>query len=82
MSQRERAAFRRPREGDLEKELRGDFREYEEWRNSQASAAPETPSKQGKKPAQKKAMFTRWDLVFIVLGILAGLVYQSCKAAR
>jgi len=81
MSRRERAAFRRPREGDLEKALRGDFREYEEWRTSQAAAGPET-ARGPEKPAKKKTLFTRWDVIFIVLGVLAGLVYQSCRSAR
>ncbi len=82
MSQRERPAFRRPREADLEKNLRPEYKEYEEWRSAQATAAPEQPV-QDKKPEPKKmGGFGRWDVLFIVLGVLAGLVYQSCKAAR
>ncbi len=78
MSQRERA-FRRPREGDLEKRLRPEYKEYEEWRASQGSAAPVEVTEQ-KKPQAKKAFLGKWDLLFIILGVLAGLIYQSCKA--
>jgi hypothetical protein len=79
MSQRERA-FKRPREGDLEKRLRPEYKEYEDWRTAQAGATPVEITEQ-KKPQAKKAFLGKWDLVFIVLGVLAGLVYQSCKAA-
>ncbi len=82
MNQRERSASQRPREADLEKNLRPEYKEYEEWRNAQASGTAEEPAKE-KKPEPKKAPgFGRWDVLFLVLGVLAGLVYQSCKAAR
>lgn len=79
MSQRERPAQGRPREGDLEKRLSGQYKEYEEWRTAQASAAPVDAAEE-KRPRRKKTGFGRTDVIFIVLGVLAGLVYQSCKA--
>lgn len=82
MSQRERQVFRRPREGDLEKSLRSNYTEYEEWRNSQVGEAAEPPASKEKKPEQKKFKLGRLDLIFVVLGVLGGLLYQSCKAGR
>jgi len=80
MSQRERSAFRRPREGDLEKNLRGEYKEYEDWRTAQAGGAAAEAAV--KKEPPKKFRLGRLDLIFIVLGVLAGLVYQSCKAVQ
>ena len=82
MSQRERPAFRRPREGDLEKNLRPSFKEYEQWRSAQAAGAAESPAAEPAKPAKKGFKLGRWDIIFVLLGALGGLIYQSCKAAR
>lgn len=81
MSQRERPSFRRPREGDLEKDLRPSFKEYEEWRG-QAAGAAGAPTAEPAKPAKKRFKIGRWDIIFVLLGALGGLIYQSCKAAR
>lgn len=78
MSQSERARVRRPREADLEKELQPSFQEYEEWRSAQTEGQPEAPEPE--KKVEKRKGFGKMDVIFIVLGVLAGLVYQSCKA--
>ncbi|MGE5578434.1 MAG: hypothetical protein ACM3WU_00190 [Bacillota bacterium] len=80
MSQRERGAFGRPREADLEKNLRPHYREYEEWRLSQMgdAAADEVV----KKEAPKKFRLGKADLVFIVLGVIAAWIFQSCKTPQ
>ncbi len=82
MSQQERSAFRRPREGDLEKSLRPSFKEYEEWRSAQAGQVAEAPAREQAKPQKKGFKLGRWDLIFVLLGALGGLIYQSCKAVR
>ncbi|HHX29309.1 MAG: hypothetical protein ACOX5Q_09720 [Bacillota bacterium] len=73
MSQRER-----PKEADLEQDFKTSFREYEEWRTAQAEeeAPTESPERQ-----EKRKGFGKMDLIFIVLGVLAGLVYQACKSS-
>lgn len=70
--------IRRPREADLERELRPAFQEYEEWRSAQAQAGPQ--AKEPEKAEEKKRPFGKMDIIFIVLGVLAGLVWQSCRA--
>lgn len=78
MSQRQRTA-RYPREGDLEKRLRDDFKEYEAWRASQAEAGPGASSEEPSKPAKKKGpLITRWDLVLFAVGLLGALLFQTC----
>jgi hypothetical protein len=72
MSQREL-----PREADLERQFKSSFKEYEEWRSAQASAAPPVPEKK----EEKKKGFGKMDLIFIVLGVLVGLIYQACKSS-
>ncbi len=78
MSQRERPATGYPREADYEKRLRSNYMQYEEWRASLAGE-PATPSEAKAEP--KKFRINRLDIVFVVLGVLAGLVYQSCNKA-
>lgn len=80
MSQRERSAFRRPREGDLEKDLRPEYKEYEAWRAAQTGGGASEAAVKKEEP--KKFRFGRLDVIFIILGVLAGLVYQSCKAVQ
>jgi hypothetical protein len=79
MNQQDRTASRRPREGDLEKNLRPDFKEYEEWRSAQAAGVADEPKEQAK-PARKGFKLGRWDLVFLLLGVLGALIYQSCRS--
>lgn len=67
----------RPREADLEKELRPSFSEYEEWRKAQTEGQPEAA--EPPKKEEKKKPFGKTDIIFIVLGVLAGLIWQSCK---
>lgn len=71
-----------PRESDLEKKFVGQFREYEEWRSSVAGTGEPASEQEERKQEKKGGGLTRWDLMFIILGVVAGLVYQSCKAAR
>jgi len=74
MSQRER-----PRETDLERSFKASFEEYEAWRKAQlGEAAPQEPEK---KEEEKKKGFGKLDLLFIIIGVLAGLMWQSCRAA-
>ena len=77
MSQRERPAFKRPREGDLEKSLRPEYKEYEDWRTAQAGVA--TSEAVVKKEEPKKFRLGRMDLILALLGFLAVMVYQSCR---
>jgi len=81
MSQRERMAFRRPREGDLEKAYRARFQEYEAWRASQVEAAlPQVkPAPEEKK---KKGGFGRLDLLFLALGFLVALFWRGCSQPK
>ncbi len=80
MSQRERPAFRRPREADLEKRLRPEYREYEEWRTAQAEAIP-VEATDGK-PERKRFRITRLDVIFVALGLVAAWVFQSCNTPQ
>lgn len=80
MSQRERPAFRRPREADLERQLRPEYREYEEWRIAQAEAIPvEVPEK---KEEPKRFRIGRLDIIFVVLGVIAAWAFQSCRTPQ
>jgi hypothetical protein len=75
MSRRER-----PREADLERDFKASFKEYEEWRSAQTGAA--APAEEPpKKEAEKKKGFGKLDLLFIAVGVLVGLIYQSCKSS-
>lgn len=80
MSQRARKL---PRESDLETAFEPQFREYEEWRQAQASEEPEDSREREKasKP-QKKFAFGRLDLVFIVLGVLSGVLFRACQSGQ
>jgi len=80
MSQRERGAFRRPREADLEKNLRPQYREYEEWRLAQMGDAGS--AEVAKKEEPKKFRLGKLDLMFIVLGVIAAWIFQSCKTPQ
>jgi hypothetical protein len=80
MSQRERGVLRRPREADLEKDLRPQYREYEEWRASQTGAVD--AAEPVKKEEPKKFRLGKADFVFIVLGVIAAWVFQSCKTPQ
>lgn len=71
-------SVRRPREADLEKAFQPSFKEYEEWRSAQMSAEPVAAELE--KKVEKKKPFGKMDIIFIVVGILAGLIWQSCKA--
>ncbi|HHY75739.1 MAG TPA: hypothetical protein GX500_03020 [Firmicutes bacterium] len=72
MSQRER-----PRETDLERGFKAAFQEYEAWRSAQVG---ETPVQEPEKKEEQKKGFGKLDILFIALGLLLGLLYQSCKA--
>lgn len=76
MSQREPAS-RRPREGDLEKNLRPEYKEYEAWRAAQTGGA--TSDAVVKKEEPKKFRLGRMDFILALLGFLAVMVYQSCR---
>ncbi len=80
MSQRIRKL---PRESDLEKGFEPQFRAYEEWRQAQSSEEPEEPREREKasKP-RKKFAFGRLDLLFIVIGVLSGILFRACQSAR
>ena len=41
-------------------------------------AAPQEPEK---KEEEKKKGFGKLDIIFIVVGVLVGLMYQSCRAS-
>ncbi|NLA59939.1 MAG: hypothetical protein GX863_02415 [Firmicutes bacterium] len=74
MSQRER-----PREADLERGFKASFEEYEAWRSAQVGEAD--PQEPEKKEEEKKKGFGKLDIIFIVVGVLVGLMYQSCRAS-
>jgi len=79
MSQRERSVFRQPREGDLEKGLRAQYKEYEEWRARQAASSAQDESKAPEKAEKKGFKLGKWDLIFLLLGLLGAMFYQSCR---
>lgn len=80
MSQRERSVFRQPREGDLEKGLRSQYREYEEWRAAQAVSSAQEESKTQDKTEKKGFKLGKLDIIFLLLGLLGAMFYQSCKS--
>ena len=65
----------------MEKAFEDSFKEYEDWRASQASGDPEPRVRDKKDDVKKQPFLTRWDLLFILIGFILAMTFgRGCGA--
>ncbi len=76
---------RRPRkiqrESEAEQVFEQKFKEYEEWRATQTDEVEETKDER-RTEKQKRFKLGKIDLILIVVGLVAGMVFRACQSAR
>ncbi len=79
MTQKDRG-FEGPGEKELERALQPRFKEYEEWRTAQLEAQPADNSQTSEAPKPQKKGFGKMDIIFLVLGVVAAMIWKQCTA--